>query len=96
MAVASLEYDGIYFSNPDILSLGTQQIHNDALRATLKRFIKKPNHNYIFLEQLCLEMEIRGLTVRDMILLPKDKKNFSAIVEIIEKDLNNIQINTKK
>lgn len=95
MAFASLRHDAHLMSSYSSLVVvpgPPLQIYSDALEATLNRLKAKPGHSHNFLEELALEMGIRGLADDDHILLPRDQRNFEAILKIIDKDLAEIQI----
>lgn len=91
VAHASLDYDGITISDTDVYKLGPLQVCTDALKATLNKLNEDKNHDYNLLCELGWEMQSRGLASDDKILLPEDEKNFEALLEIIEKDLDSIE-----
>lgn len=91
MAYASLVYDGVVVDYEKIGSLGTLQLYQDALEATLKKLREKPNHSYRFLHELSWEMDSRSLNTSDEILSPSNDKNYQAILKIVEADLNHIR-----
>jgi len=91
MAYASLNHDSLFLSFEETRSLGPLQVYSDALSATLKRFKENPDHSYDLLNELEWEMQSRGLTINDQILLPVKNDNFQAILRIIEKDIDVIK-----
>ena len=87
IAYASLEFDEAMTLTQYPASLLSGQIYADALRNTFAA------NEYYFLEMLADEMSALGLEVNDAIIFPvqsndEEVRNFSAILRIIEEDLD--------
>lgn len=101
VAIASLERDGVYVPLKISMTIGSVQVHRDALDATLLALGKNLEHGQSLFEELQTNMTIRRLETFDTMLLPPPQgagkhSAHQTLIDIISNDIERIRVARKK